>query len=403
MKNKKQHLSENEARDLHEQALVIDTQQPPATSGFIFTEKMKLELLEMEKLGYNRQEASSALTKVAEQEIRTSASARAQYLGLWKRSGVNIASGTYSAGTAIENAFMTATEGIAQARSYIDALDGELKLILNSKDIEEVYNSGKRGLIIDFQDTLPFGTDLNKIEYFYNLGLRVVQLTYNLRNLVGDGCTEKYKSGLSYFGRTVVEKLNDMKMAVDVSHCSQQVGWDALEISSSPIIITHSSSNAICYHDRGKDDDLAKAVANKGGFFGVAIVPGFLQDNGSIATLDDFAKHITHLVNIMGIEHVGIGSDICGNGPETGVVFDEEFPKSMPRQIEYYRENPDKFNWSGFREEHRLTPNYRIDGFNNFGDWPNLTVKLAEKGFNEEELRKLLGLNYLRYFREVIG
>ena len=210
MKNKKQHLSENEARDLHEQALVIDTQQPPATSGFIFTEKMKLELLEMEKLGYNRQEASSALTKVAEQEIRTSASARAQYLGLWKRSGVNIASGTYSAGTAIENAFMTATEGIAQARSYIDALDGELKLILNSKDIEEVYNSGKRGLIIDFQDTLPFGTDLNKIEYFYNLGLRVVQLTYNLRNLVGDGCTEKYKSGLSYFGRTVVEKLNEL-------------------------------------------------------------------------------------------------------------------------------------------------------------------------------------------------
>ena len=209
MNRKEQHLSENEARDLHEQALVIDSQQPPATSGFIFTERMKLELLEMEKLGYTRAEASSVLGKIAQQEIKTSPSARAQYLALWKRSGVNIASGTYSAGIAIENSFMTATEGIAQARSYIDSLEGELKLILNANDIEKVYDSGKRGLIIDFQDTLPFGTDLNKIEYFYNLGLRVVQLTYNLRNLVGDGCTERYKTGLSYFGRTVVEKLND--------------------------------------------------------------------------------------------------------------------------------------------------------------------------------------------------
>ena len=343
------------------------------------------------------------MAKIATEEIRNSEAAREQYLSLWHRSGVNVASGTYSAGIEIERAYASATEGIAQARSYIDALEGELKLILKADDIEDVYKSGKHGLILDFQDTLPFGTDLSKIEYFYNLGLRVVQLTYNLRNLVGDGCTERYKTGLTYFGQTVVEKLNEMNMAVDVSHCSQQVGWDALEISSAPIIVTHSSSNAICFHDRGKDDDLAKAVADKGGFFGVVIVPGFIQNNGSIATLDDFADHVTHLVNVMGIDHVGIGTDICANGPETGLIYDEEFPESMPGQIEYFKKNPDKFNWGGFRPEHRLTPDYRIDGYSNFGDWPNITVKLAEKGFTEDELKKLLGLNYLRYFREVIG
>ena len=167
--------------------------------------------------------------------------------------------------------------------------------------------------------------------------------------------------------------------------------------------MTHSSSNAICFHDRGKDDDLAKAIADKGGFFGVVIVPGFIQNNGSIATLDDFADHVTHLVNIMGIDHVGIGTDICGNGPETGLIYDDEFPDSMPGQIKYFQENPDEFNWGGFRPEHRLTPDYRIDGYSNFGDWPNITVKLAERGFNEDELKKLLGLNYLRYFREVVG
>ena len=403
MNKQVRYLSDEEALQLHKESLVIDSKQPPATSGFLFTERMKLDLLDMEKAGYTRSQASSQLSKIATQEIRNSKSAREQYMSLWQRSGVSVASATYSAGIEIERAFESANEGMAQARSHIDALQGDLKLILKADDIEEVYRSGKHGLILDFQDTLPFGTDLSKIDYFYNLGLRVVQLTYNLRNLVGDGCTERYKSGLSYFGQTVVEKLNEMNMAVDVSHCSQQVGWDALEVSSSPIIVTHSSSNSVCYHDRGKDDDLAKAVANQGGFFGVVIVPGFIQNNGSIATLDDFAEHVIHLVNIMGIDHVGIGTDICANGPETGLIYDDEFPESMPGQIEYYKEHPSEFNWGGFRPEHRLTPDYRIEGYSNFGDWPNITLKLAEKGFNEDELRKLLGLNYLRYFREVIG
>ena len=403
MKRQVRHLSDQEALQLHQEALVIDSKQPPATSGFLFTERMKLDLLDMDKAGYTRAQASNQLSKIAMDEIRDSESAREQYLSLWHRSGVSVASGTYSAGIEIEKAFESATEGIAQARGYIDALQGELQLILKAEDIETVYSSGKHCLILDFQDTLPFGTDLSKIDYFYNLGLRVVQLTYNLRNLVGDGCTERYKTGLTYFGQTVVQKLNEMNMAVDVSHCSQQVGWDALEISSAPIIVTHSSSNSICFHDRGKDDDLAKAIAEKGGFFGVVIVPGFIQNNGSIATLDDFANHVTHLVNIMGIDHVGIGTDICANGPETGLIYDHEFPESMPGQIEYFKKHPDEFNWGGFRPEHRLTPDYRIEGYSNFGDWPNITVKLAEKGFNEDELKKLLGINYLRYFKEVVG
>jgi len=403
MKKKKQSISTAEAKILHEESLVIDSQQPPATTGFLFTEAMKIELITMEKLGFSRNQAIQKLSKIAEQEIVSSESARNQYMSIWKKSGVNIASGTYSVGSPIENAFENAVEKISQAKQYVKALNGELNLILNSQDIEDTFKSNKRGLILDFQDTTAFGTNLDNIGYFHKLGLRIVQLTYNLRNLVGDGCTERYQTGLSYFGKTVVELLNDLNMAIDVSHCSQQVGWDALEISASPIMITHSSSNEICYHDRGKDDDLAKAVAKKGGFFGVVIVPGFIQNNGTIATLDDFARHVVHLVNVMGIDHVGIGSDICANGPETGVIFDSEFPETMPGQIEYYKQNPREFNWGGFRENHRLTSDYIIDGYKNFGDWPNLTIKHAEWGFNEIELKKILGLNYLRYFRDVVG
>src|SRR5205807_1838542 len=161
----------------------------------------------------------------------------------------------------------------------------------------------KHGLILDFQNATPFGDDLDRVEYFHNLGVRMVQLTYNLRNLVGDGCNEAHQGGLSYFGREVVRRLNEHRILVDVSHCSEQVG---------------------------------------------------------------------------------IGTDKAGPGPGTESLV--EYPATLPRH------DPRKFTWAGFRlEEHRLTSDYHLTGYENFGDWPNLTVKLAERGFNEEELRKLLG------------
>ena len=150
----------------------------------------------------------------------------------------------------------------------------------------------------------------------------------------------------------------------------------------------------------GKSDELAKAIADQGGFLGIVVIPGFLQDTTE-ATLDDFVDHVAHFVNVMGIDHVGVATDKAGPGPGTDSMI--EWPAGMPNdRLSAIRRGT--FNYSGFRpEEHRLTDDYHIVGYNDFRDWPNLTVKLAERGFNEEELRKLLGLNYLRVFREVVG
>ena len=258
----------------------------------------------------------------------------------------------------------------------------------------------KYGLVIDFQNTTPFSDQLQRIDVFHNMGLRMCQLSYNIGTLVGEGCTEVHKSGLTYFGRAVVERLNELNVIVDVSHCSEQIGWDALEISSSPIAVSHSTSSAVCYHDRGKSDDLVKAVADKGGFFGVVVVPGFIQETTE-ATLEDFVDHVAHLVNVMGIDHVGVGTDKAGPGPGTDSMI--EWPAGMANDS-LSPLLPGSVNYSGFRvEEHRLTDDYHIVGFNDFRDRPNLTVALAERGFNEEELRKLLGLNFLRVFRDVVG
>ena len=399
-------LSQEEALQLHQEALVVDSQIPTITIGGLFTDNMRKRMDECFKDGLTKAEASAILSGMIPGEIRNSTDSKAQYIELWEKSGVNIASGTYAGPAAgIDAAYDSSVKRMSEAISIINSIPEKLMLVTTSDHIKEAHGTGKGGVIFDFQDTLSFGTDLNKVDFFYNLGLRVVQLTYNLRNLVGDGCTEIHKSGLSYFGRELVSKLNEKNMIVDVSHCSEQVGWDAMEISSSPVVVTHSTSAAIVKHDRGKSDKFAKAIADNGGFFGVVVIPGFIQETPT-ATLDDWALHIENLVNVMGIDHVCIGTDKLGPGPGTETLF--EYPEEMPGM------RPGHFNWSGFREEHRVNDNglglpypqyndYKTIGYEQFTDWPNLTLKLAERGFNEEELRKILGLNYFRVFKQIIG
>ena len=389
-----------EALKIHNEALVIDTQQPPATNGFLFTDKMKKQLDLYKTQGISQGVAFLLLSAQAASEIQTSESARNQYLEFWQKSGVNIACGTYAGPGPIENSFEESVTNIAQARSMIDAMSDNMKLILNSKDIATIQSQNKIGLIIDFQNTTPFGDNLHRIDLFHNLGLRMCQLTYNNANLVGGGCTDMNKTGLTNFGKSVVERLNQLNIIVDVSHCSEEVGWDSMKISNSPVIVSHASSSSLCYHDRGKSDTFAKAIADQGGFLGVVTIPGFIQDTYT-ATLDDIADHIVHLTNVMGIDHVGIGTDKAGPGPGTDSMI--EWPEGMAND-RLSSVIPGQFNHTGFRlEEHRLTDEYKIIGYNDFRDWPNITIKLAERGFNETELRKILGLNYLRVFKEVVG
>lgn len=388
-------LTPAEALELHQQSLVIDTQQPPITSGIVFTDGMRARMTEMAGLGRTHSEAMPAVEAALVRDIQTSAKARDAYLDMWRRSGVTVACGTYSGPDRLGGAFESSVTAIANAQAIVSALADDMLIVRTAADIERAHAGGKYGVIIDFQNTVPIGDELDRVALFHGLGLRMVQLTYNLQNLVGDGCTETYQGGLTYFGRALVSKLNELNIIVDLSHCSEQLGWDTMVASTAPVIVSHSTSKALVYHDRGKSDELARAVAEQGGYFGVVVVPGFVKDSPG-ATLADFTRHVEHLVDVCGIDHVGIGTDKAGPGPTTGSLV--EFPEGMRESL------PWEFNWSGFRDvEHRLTPEYNTVGFESLADWPNATVALAEAGFNEDELRKLLGLNYLRVFRDIVG
>ena len=406
--NRKPFLTPGEALEFHKDVLVVDTKMP-ANHGLFYNDNMREAMKNWVEDGrLSRSEIKAKLYEMTVKELKSSEEARKEYLGIWEEAGVNVASVTYAGPHSPDGAFETATRSLMQGRGTIDALGEDLRLVLNADDLERVYKDNVKGVIFDFQDTTSIGGDLNRLDMFHNMGLRIVQLTYNLRNLVGDGCTERYKTGLTYFGIEVVERLNELNMVVDVSHCSQQVGWDAIKFSKSPIMVTHSTSNAVCYHDRGKDDDLAKAVADNGGFFGVAAIAGFVK-NDINATLDDYVDHVEHLIDVMGIDNVGIASDKCGPGPGTETMY--EFPEALgPFDTSFlFKDSPDPrskplgFNWAGFRPEHRLSDQHRMVDFDKPTDWPNITLKLVERGFNEEELRKLLGLNFLRVFRDIVG
>ncbi len=181
-------LTPSEALELHREALVIDSQEPGATSGFLFTDRMREAMAEYVDMGLSRGRVRLLLQAMAVREVQESAAARADYMGLWERAGVNVASATYAGPERPEEAFERSVRSMAEARAIIDALEGELRLVVSADDIERVYRDGRRGIIFDFQDTTPFGSDLSRIDLFYNLGLRVVQLTYNLRNLVELQC-----------------------------------------------------------------------------------------------------------------------------------------------------------------------------------------------------------------------
>lgn len=207
----------------------------------------------------------------------------------------------------------------------------------------------------------------------------MIQLTYNDRNQAGDGCTEPSPRGLTSFGRDLIAAMNELGVLVDLSHCSEPTTLDAIDASHSPVAVTHAFCRALSDHDRGKSDEIIRAIGAAGGYFGIVLVPFFLSDEA--ASLDDFLRHIDHVVELIGPRHVGIGSD-----------WGQDFPASINALL---NEEMRRF---GFRQEHRVDWNAKIDGFSDWREWPNLTRALVAAGYSDVDIEGFLGANFLRVF-----
>jgi len=278
----------------------------------------------------------------------------------------------------------TTLQSLAMWTHLFDEIN-TLKKITRVQDAYAAKASRQHGVILGFQDSTFLQGDIKGLNRFYRFGVRIVQLTYNMMNDMGTGCTERVDVGLSYKGIELVKRLNELGILIDASHCGPKTTLDIIEKSERSIAFTHATCKSVYPHDRGKTDEAIRALAEKGGYMGIAIVPAFLTDKRK-ASVDDFLDHLDHVVDLVGPEHVGIGTD-------WGAVY----PAKLAHQMNL------ESSQMGFRPEHRLDFGATLDGFERWLDWPNFTRGLVARGYSDKHIEWILGKNFLNVFEKAVG
>lgn len=249
-------------------------------------------------------------------------------------------------------------------------------------DIKRAKESDKTGIIFGFQNLSPIEDDLDRLAVFHRLGVRVIQVTYMEANYAGQGCLEKIDAGLTGFGIEAVAEMNRLGILIDLSHVGYRTTMETIEASKKPVAFTHANPKSICDHPRNKPDEAIKAVAKKGGVIGATIFPAFLP-SGNKSTLKDFVDVIDHLVEMVGIDHVGVGTD---------------FTEGQPREW---------FDWILTGKSNKgpaLALNHPLvnpEGIRHSGDFSNITVELLARGYADTDVKKIIGLNFMRLFAEI--
>ena len=201
--------------------------------------------------------------------------------------------------------------GMAGVLEYDRLIDKESEFWMKATsvaDIQKARDQGKIALFYLFQNSTQFGRDLDNVDVFYGLGVRSSQITYNFQNWAGAGCNELNGSGLTVFGHELVEKMNSRGMLIDLSHANMKTMADTIAASSDPVIVSHSCCKALREHNRNTTDENIKAIADKGGLFGVTQMRPFMTHQIDNA-VHVYYEHIEHAINVAGIDHVCIGSD----------------------------------------------------------------------------------------------
>lgn len=305
-------------------------------------------------------------------------------------SGVTVASITLSVGSTGDR-MMKAIRRIAVFDEKVAAAQDVLMRVRTAADLRTAKATRRVGLIYNLQDSSLLENDLTRVTILQQLGVRVMQLTYNTRNLVGDGSLEKANSGLSNLGRQLVAELNRTRIVVDLSHSGQRTIAEGIAESKAPPVISHTGCRALTDHPRNTHDVELKALADKGGVVGIYFMP-FLVTSGS-AQRADLIRHLEHAVEVCGEDHVGLGTD----GSISAQVIDDDYRDYLRKEyadrvaqgIAAPGEGPDAVQF--------------VPEYNEPRRFLHLADDLAARGWPAGRIEKLLGANFARVFREVWG
>ena len=260
-----------------------------------------------------------------------------------------------------------------------------LMQVHGAADIRRAKEDGKVGIILGWQNTFAIEQNLDHLRLFRDLGVRVIQLTYNTQNLVGSGCWESRDSGLSDYGRDMIDLMNELGVLVDLSHVGDTTSSDAITHSKKPVAYTHCFPNAILDHPRNKSDAMLKKLADRGGFVGVVAYTPFMA-KGDDSTVEDVLDGFEHMIDLVGEDQVGIGTDFT-QGQDTAFFHYLRSDKGLGRPLS---------------KPMAKRPDNPI-GLDGPAEYPNLTAAMVARGWSETRIRKILGENWLAFLAEVWG
>lgn len=321
---------------------------------------------------------------------------RQEFEDVWQASGVTC---SYQNAGEEGNDPLRLLKRLAGHTYLTDAAPNLLKRVVHPDEIVAAKTEGKVARYMT-GNGIPLAGDqtntqeeLRFIRTFYQLGVRMMHLTYNRRNPIGDGCGEAADAGLSEFGREVVREMNEVGVLIDIAHSGRQTGLDAAAASEKPIVISHSCAHALNAHIRCKDDETIRAVIDTGGTMGITNVAHFLGGKGDITAMID---HIDYVAKTFGADHITIGTD---RAYRSIYAAEEEAKVSGRRKI--------RARWEAlWPEGSRGTPEFHQDHQVKslaWTNWPMITVGLVQRGYSDDDIRKIIGENILRVSRDVLN
>lgn len=277
-----------------------------------------------------------------------------------------------------------ALEGIRSFDAWIEKNPERVTRALSVADLDQAQADGRIAVFYLVQNSTPFGRDLDRVDTFYSLGLRSVQITYNYQNWAGAGCKERTNAGLSHFGMDLVAKLNDANMLIDCSHANMPTMADTIRASRVPVIVSHTGCMAVHRNERNTTDDNLRLLADHGGVVGIDQIRPHITTlrKGALA---HYINHIDHAVNVCGIDHVGIGSDRDHRYIDLTPEYLAELKAEQGANL-----NEDDLPW--FMEE--LNGPRRME---------TIWDALQERGHSDDAIEKIMGRNVRRVYAETIG
>ena len=259
----------------------------------------------------------------------------------------------------------------------------------NTDDIIKAKKNNKVTIIFGFQNSAPIENNIFLLEKFYSLGLRFMQLTYNNQTAIGGGCFEAVDSGISRFGHQVIEEMNNLGIIVDLSHAGKKTCLDAIKISKKPVAISHANPFFFHKSKRNIENDVLKKLSNKNGFIGLSLYPYHLKNHNK-CKIEDFCQMVKDLINLIGIESIGIGSDLCSNWKDEVVVWMRN--GKWTKKLDYGESKNKSIKWPA-----------QPQWFRKGSDIINIYNALIKSGISEKNAIKIMGSNWLNFMKNTIG